>query len=70
MKKILVLGTDYSIANDRRSITVWGQTSGDEIEVRFNRYFEVFFAGIPEEWFSGDEARRANVTLQTLSNSV
>jgi len=70
----LTLGTDYTIADDRRSLTVSGQASGDEIEVKYNRYFEVMFASIPEEWFagdpsSGDRSRSAEVVLQTLSES-
>ncbi|MFC1714867.1 LamG domain-containing protein [Candidatus Poribacteria bacterium] len=48
--------------------------AGDEIEVKYNRYFEVMFASIPEEWFSGDPSsedisRSAEVVLQTLSES-
>jgi hypothetical protein len=70
----LTLDTDYTIANDRRSITVSGQTSGDEIEVKYERYFEVMFASIPEEWFNGDpsnedRSRSAEIVLQTLSES-
>jgi len=46
----------------------------DEIEVKYNRYFEVMFASIPEEWFtgtpsSGERPRSAEVVLQTLSES-
>ena len=71
---VLTLDTDYTIADDRRSITVSGQASGDEIEVKYNRYFEVMFASIPEEWFSGDlssgdGSRSATIVLQTLSES-
>lgn len=70
----LTLDSDYAIANDRRSITVSGQASGEEIEVKYNRYFEVMFTSIPEEWFSGDpssgdRSRSAEVILQTLSES-
>jgi len=48
--------------------------AGDEIEVKYNRYFEVMFASIPEEWYSGDpssqdRSRSAEVVLQTLSES-
>jgi len=47
---------------------------GDEVEVKYNRYFEVMFASIPEEWFrgdssSGDRSRSAEIVLQTLSES-
>lgn len=70
----LTLDTDYTIANDRRSVTVLGQSSGDEIEVKYNRCFEVMFASIPEEWLNGDKsdedrARSAELALQTLSES-
>lgn len=70
----LTLTTHYTIAADRRSITVTGQNSGDEIEVKYNRYFEVMFGSIPEEWFdrdpgAGDRERGAEVVLQTLSES-
>ena len=70
----LTLGTDYTIANDRRSITVLGQASGDDIEVKYNRYFEVMFASIPEEWLGGeplgeDRSRSVEIALQTLSES-
>lgn len=49
-------------------------SAGDEIEVKYDRYFEVMFASIPEEWFtgvpsSGERARSAEVVLQTLSES-
>jgi hypothetical protein len=70
----LTLGTDYTIANDRRSVTVLGQASGDDIEVKYNRYFEVMFASIPEEWLGGepygeDRSRSVEIVLQTLSES-
>jgi len=70
----LTLGTDYTIANDRRSIAVLGQTSGDHIEVKYDRYFEVMFASIPEEWLGGeplgmDRSRSVEIVLETLSES-
>ena len=70
----LTLNTDYTTANDRRSITVSGQSSDDEIEVKYNRYFEVMFDSSPEEWFNGDPSsgnpsRSAEEVLQTLSES-
>ena len=73
-EKMLALGTDYSISNDRRRITVSNQSSGDEIEVKYNRYFEVMFASIPEEWLNGDptlddKARSLKITLNTISES-
>ena len=71
----LTLGTDYTIANDRRSVTVLDQASGDDIEVKYNRYFEVMFASIPEEWLGGeplgeDRSRSVEIVLQTLSESI
>jgi len=67
----LVLDTDYTISSDRAEITVSGQSSGDEIEVSFDRYFEVMFANLPEEWLSGDPAsdreRAAEIILETVS---
>jgi hypothetical protein len=69
----LVLDTDYTVSIDRRSITVIGQDSGDIIEVKYNRYFEVMFSSIPEEWLSGDpdsnRTRRVEIALHTLSES-
>lgn len=70
---ILSLDTEYTIAIDRRSITVIGQDSGDIIEVKYNRYFEVTFSSIPEEWISGNtednRARKVEIILHTLSQS-
>jgi hypothetical protein len=48
--------------------------AGEEVEAKYNRYFEVMFASIPENWFSGDPSsgdrpRSAEVVLQTLSES-
>ncbi len=45
-----------------------------EVEIKYNRYFEVMFASIPEEWFSGDpssgdRSRSAEIVLETLSES-
>jgi len=69
----LILNTHYTISNDRRSIAVTGQNSGDRIEVKYNRYFEVVFASIPEEWLSGDpgsgRTRAVGISLNTLSES-
>lgn len=69
----LSLDVDYTISIDRRFIAVTGQDSGDVIEVRYNRYFEVMFSSIPEEWLSGDpetnQARKVEITLHTLSQS-
>jgi len=69
----LILNTDYTVAIDRRSVTVIGQDSGDMIEVKHNRYFEVMFSSIPEEWLSGDpesnRIRRVEIALRTLAES-
>ncbi|HGE71844.1 TPA: hypothetical protein ENX78_13465 [Candidatus Poribacteria bacterium] len=69
----LSLNLDYTVAIDRRSIEVINQDSGDIIEVKYNRYFEVTFSSIPEEWLSGDlegeRTRRVEVTLRTLAES-
>jgi len=69
----LEFDTDYTLSIDRRSITVIGQDSGDIIEVKYNRYFEVMFSSIPEEWLSGDpdsnRTRRVEIALHTLSES-
>jgi hypothetical protein len=61
--------TSYS-KHSRTELT----SAGDEIEVKYNRYFEVMFASLPEDWFSGapsneDRPRSAEVILQTLSES-
>jgi hypothetical protein len=68
----LVLTTDYTIASDRRSVTVSGQSNGDEIEVKYNRYFEVLFEAIIEEWLSGDPDdldRGVEAVFKTLAGS-
>lgn len=68
--KELILNDEYTVSVDRRSIEVRGQNSGDEIEVKYNRYFEVVFTTIPEEWLYGDgEVRKVEIVLQTLSES-
>jgi len=69
---VLVKNTDYTITADRRSVTVSGQTSGDKIEVKYNRYFEVMFGSLPEEWLNRDadtDDRDINIVLETLSES-
>jgi hypothetical protein len=69
----LSLNTDYTIAIDRRSVIVINQDPGDVVEVKYNRYFEVTFSSIPEEWLSGDpegdRTRRVEITLHTLAQS-
>jgi len=50
-------------------------STGDKAAVKYNRYFEVMFASIPEEWFSGyssseNRSRKSEVVLQTLSASM
>ncbi len=66
--KELALNDDYTVSVDRRAIEVKGQNCGDKIEVKYNRYFEVTFTTIPEEWLYGDgEVRRVEIVLQTLS---
>ena len=50
-------------------------STGDKVAVKYNRYFEVMFASIPEEWFSGyssseNRSRKSEVVLQTLSASM
>lgn len=64
-------GGDVTFANCGR-YTV-GE-SGDEFEVTHNRYFEVMFADLPEEWLSGDPAsgdrkRSAEIILETVSGT-
>jgi hypothetical protein len=49
--------------------------TGDTMAVKYNRYFEVMFASIPEEWLSGyspngNRSRSTEVVLQTLSASL
>jgi len=58
--------TDYTI--DGKEITVAGQDSGDEIEVKYNRYHEVKFDNLPEDWLRGDpgsDRRRGARVLTT-----
>jgi len=55
-------------------VEIFNQSSGDEIEVKYNRYFEVMFSSIPEEWLRGNlvdegENRVTEIVLQTLSES-
>lgn len=70
----LELTTNYTIAADRRSITVSsGATDGDVIEVKYDRYFEVTYDALPEILLVGEpgSARRRRVTLRlsTLTGS-
>ena len=68
----LILTTHYTISG--KEITVTGQANDDVIEVTYNRYFEVKFDNIPEEWLSGDPAsdreRAAIVNLSTLTGGA
>jgi len=69
---VLALTTDYTVAADRRSITVIGQSAGDVISVVYNRYFETILTTLPEDWVhlaSSDITRRVEITLRTLSQS-
>lgn len=64
----LILGTDYIVSIDRRSILIFGQDPGDEIEVKYNRYFECMVTELPERWIYRDgDARQMVIQLQTLS---
>jgi len=66
---LLALNTDYTISG--RKITVTGQTDNDSIEVKYNRYFEVGFVNMPEEWLSGDpdSARNRNAVVRLMSHT-
>lgn len=69
----LVLTTDYTIASDRRSITVSGEDAGDTIEIKYNRYWECSISGLAEQWLSGDpdgdRYRDVELELETLSQT-
>ncbi len=76
--------TDNSASND---LTLEGGTtttfdthtrdlaidSGDSVEVKYNRYWEVAFSGLPEDLLNGspseDRAREVEVVLETLSET-
>lgn len=68
----LELTTDYTISG--RVVTVSGQSDDDAIEVKYNRYFEVKFADLPEDWLRGDPGsdrnRGAVVNLTTQTGGV
>ena len=65
----LVELTDYTLADDGRSITVIGQTHGDKIEVKYTRYFEVYIEDIPDVWSARDASRRNNtIRLRSLNS--
>ncbi len=70
----LTLTTHYTISNDQREVTIIGQSSGDEIEVKYNRYFEVKFINLPEDWHPGDPGndryRECEVRLRTLEKGA
>ena len=64
-------GGNTTFANCGREESV---AAGEEVEVKYNRYFEVMFASIPEDWYngdpsSGDRPRSSEIVLQTLSES-
>lgn len=67
----LDLTTHYVIAGDGRSMTVSGQTNGDIIRVSYNRYFEVIFLDLHEEWLGIDDelgvVRKINMNLETIA---
>lgn len=69
----LVLTTDYTIAANRRSVTIVGEDSGDSIEVKYDRYWEVAITEMPEEFLDGDPAsdryRGVEVVMETLSET-
>ena len=69
----LTLTTDYTIASNRRSVTIVGEDSGDSIEVSYARYFEVAITEMPEEFLDGDPAsdryRNVEVVMETLSET-
>ncbi|MBD3181052.1 hypothetical protein GF312_02100 [Candidatus Poribacteria bacterium] len=67
----LSIGTDYTISCDRYSVEVFDQVSGDEIEVKYNRYYEVMFASMPESWLNGvsdngNRMRDTEIILKTI----
>ena len=68
---VLTLTTHYTIATDRRSLTILGQTLGDIIRVRYNRYFEVMLLDMREDWLGGDRnvgiTRKVIMSLETLA---
>lgn len=63
-------GGDETFANCGRTLS--GAT-GDEIEVKYDRYWEVAFDGMPEDLMngvpSGDRVREVEVFLKTLSET-
>jgi hypothetical protein len=69
----LALTANYTIAADRRSVTVIAQTSGDEIEVKYNRYWEIACESLPEKWLNGDPSsdryRDVVLNLRTIGST-
>lgn len=66
--------SEYDNNGTHNAVASYIPGGGDEVEVKYNRYFEVMFASIPEEWFSGDpssknRSRSSDIILQTLSES-
>ena len=68
----LVLSTDYTISD--REVTIIGEDAGDNIEVSYNRNFEVMIEELYEEWLAGDPSsnrnRRLEMVMRTLSEGV
>ena len=70
---LLELTTDYTISTDRMQVSISGQSPGDQIEVTYNRYFEVVIATLPEQWLSGspsgDRERATELVLETVTRT-
>lgn len=68
----LVLTTDYTISG--RDVTIIGEDAGDNIEITYDRMFEIRIKELYEEWLAGDPGssrnRKLEMQLQTLSQGV
>lgn len=69
----LTLTTDYTIDASARTVTIIGQSAGDEIEVKYNHEFEGHIESISERWLPGDPEddrdRTVSMVYRTLSES-
>lgn len=71
-KTTLALTTHYTISS--REITITHQFAGDVIEVKYNRYHQVKFTNLPEDWLDGDPSsprnRNARIFLTTINTGI
>lgn len=66
----LLSATTFNFDCDTQEITIIGQSSGDVIEVTYDRYWEVEIAEIPEVWLRGDPGEDRDRALELLLRTI